>query len=113
MPTPWTWTISRLLGGIGALTPVLKTAIAYPLSTRFRTGMAMLLFAMVISTVTHHGVVIDATQTLVTPDSERNAGFEIGIVLAAQLLRSAGRSGGRDRGQPRFPGRGGGRGWRR
>ena len=73
-----TWTISRLLGGIGALTPVLKTAIAYPLSTRFRTGIAMLLFAMVISTVTLMAVVIDATQTLVTPDSERNAGFEIG-----------------------------------
>ncbi len=74
----FTGAISRLLGGIGALNPVLKTAIAYPLSTRFRTGMAMLLFAIVISTVTLMAVVIDATQTLVTPDSERNAGFEIG-----------------------------------
>ena len=70
--------VSLLLGGVGALTPVLKTAIAYPLSARFRTGMAMLLFAMVISTVTIMSVVIHATQTLVTPDSERYAGFEIG-----------------------------------
>lgn len=70
--------ISLLLGGVGALTPVLKTAIAYPLSARFRTGMAMLLFAMVISTVTIMSVVIHATQTLITPDSERYAGFEIG-----------------------------------
>lgn len=62
---------------IGALTPVLRTAIAYPLNARFRTGMAMLLFAMVISTVTLMTVVIEATQTLVAPDTERNAGFEI------------------------------------
>lgn len=75
----WTWGINRLLGGIGWLTPVLKTAIAYPLSARFRTGMAMLLFAMIISVVTLMTVVIDATQTLVAPDSERNAGFDISV----------------------------------
>ncbi len=74
-----TWVISRLLGGIGALTPVLKTAIAYPLSARFRTGTTMLLFAMVISTVAIMTVVIAATQTLVAPDSERQAGFEIQV----------------------------------
>ncbi len=74
-----TWAISRLLGGVGALTPVLKTAIAYPLSARFRTGTTMLLFAMVISTVAIMTVVIDATQTLVAPDSERQAGFEIQV----------------------------------
>ena len=74
-----TWAISRLLGGIGALTPVLKTAIAYPLSARFRTGTTMLLFAMVISTVAIMTVVIAATQTLVAPDSERQAGFEIQV----------------------------------
>lgn len=75
----WTWGISRVLGGIGVLTPVLKTAIAYPLSSRFRTGMAMLLFAMIISTVTLMTVVIQATQSLVAPDSERYAGFEVGV----------------------------------
>lgn len=73
------WGISRLLGGIGFLTPVLQTAIAYPLSSRFRTGMAMLLFAMVITTVVIMSVVIQATQTIVTPDDERYAGFEIEV----------------------------------
>ncbi|HXF61711.1 MAG TPA: FtsX-like permease family protein, partial [Caldilineaceae bacterium] len=73
----WAGWTNRLLGGIGALTPVLKTAIAYPLNARFRTGMAMLLFAMVISTVTLMTVVIEATQTLVAPDVERYAGFDI------------------------------------
>ncbi len=73
------WAVSRLFSGISFLTPVLRTAIAYPLSSRFRTGMAMILFAMIITTVTLMTVVIEATQTLVTPDSERYAGFEIGV----------------------------------
>ncbi|MBV7329561.1 FtsX-like permease family protein [Chloroflexi bacterium TSY] len=73
------WGINRLLGGVGFLTPVLKTAIAYPLSSRFRTGMAMLLFAMVITTVVIMSVVIQATETIVTPDDERYVGFEIEV----------------------------------
>ncbi len=76
---PLAWVVSRLFSGLGFLTPVLRTAIAYPLSSRFRTGMAMILFAMIITTVTLMTVVIQATQTLVTPDSERYAGFEIGV----------------------------------
>jgi putative ABC transport system permease protein len=71
--------VSRLFGGVSFLTPVLRTAIAYPLNARFRTGMAMVLFAMIITTVTLMTVVIQATQTLVTPDTERYAGFEIGV----------------------------------
>jgi ABC-type lipoprotein release transport system permease subunit len=73
----WVWGINRLLGGVGALTPVLRIAIAYPLSNRFRTGMAMTMFAMVITTVVIMSIVINATQTLVEPDAERSAGFEI------------------------------------
>lgn len=74
----------RLFGGIGPLTPVLKTAVAYPLSNRFRTGMAMLLFAMVITTVTVMSVVIRATEVVTEPDEERTAGFD--IVLSPSLL---------------------------
>lgn len=72
-----TWFVGFVLGGIGQLTPVLKTAIAYPLSARFRTGMAMLMFAMIISTVVVMAVVIRATQTIVVLDEKETAGFEI------------------------------------
>ncbi len=72
-----TWFVGIVLGGIGQLTPVLKTAIAYPLSARFRTGMAMLMFAMIISTVVVMAVVIRATQTIVVLDERETAGFEI------------------------------------
>ena len=74
----------RIVGGIGPLTPVLKAAIAYPLSNRFRTGMAMLLFAMVITTVTVMSVVIRATEVVTEPSEKQTAGFD--IVLAPSLL---------------------------
>jgi putative ABC transport system permease protein len=73
----FSWLISRLLGGIGALTPVLKTAIAYPLSARFRTGMAMVMFSMIIATVVIMALVIQATQTLIVLDEQESGGFEI------------------------------------
>ncbi|MCP4536183.1 MAG: FtsX-like permease family protein [Chloroflexi bacterium] len=69
--------VSRVLGGIGALAPVLKTAIAYPLSSRFRTGMAMVMFAMIITTVVLMSVVIQATQSAITLDAKSSAGFDI------------------------------------
>ncbi len=75
---------TRLFGGIGALAPVLKTAIAYPLSSRFRTGTTMLLFAMVITTVTVMSIVIQATESIATPSDEATAGFD--VVLSSGLL---------------------------
>ena len=69
--------ITRLFGGIGVFAPVLKTAIAYPLSARFRTGTTMLLFAMVITTVTIMSVVINATESIATPSEEATAGFDV------------------------------------
>jgi putative ABC transport system permease protein len=71
------WVATRLFGGIGWLAPVLRTAIAYPLSTRFRTGMAMVMFAMVVCTVTVMAVVIEATQSLIVLDEQQSAGFQI------------------------------------
>jgi len=71
------WVATRLLGGIGWLAPVLRTAIAYPLSTRFRTGMAMVMFAMIVCTVTVMAVVIEATQSLIVLDEKQSAGFQI------------------------------------
>jgi ABC-type antimicrobial peptide transport system permease subunit len=70
-------TVSRVLGGVGPLTPVLKTAIAYPLTSRFRTGLAMVMFAMIITTVVLMAVVIQATQSVIAPDAKSSAGFDI------------------------------------
>lgn len=73
----FTWLIDKLFGWIGSLTPVLKTAIAYPLSTRFRTGTAMVLFAMIMATVVVMAMVIQATQSLIVLDERESGGFTI------------------------------------
>ena len=70
---------SAIFGFIPALRPVLKTAIAYPLSARFRTGVTMVLFAMIMATVVVMAVVIDATQNLIQLDVESTAGFDIQV----------------------------------
>lgn len=75
--TVFTWIIQRLFGWIGSLTPVLKTAIAYPLSSRFRTGTAMVLFAMIMATVIVMALVIQATQSLIVMDVRHSGGFTI------------------------------------
>lgn len=69
--------VTRLFGGLSSLAPVLKTAIAYPLSARFRTGTTMLLFAMVITTVTIMSIVIQATEFIANPSDEATAGFDV------------------------------------
>jgi ABC-type antimicrobial peptide transport system permease subunit len=73
------WLATRIFGGIGWLAPVLRTAIAYPLSTRFRTGLVMVMFAMVVCTVTVMAVVIEATQSLIVMDEKSSAGFQIRV----------------------------------
>ncbi len=75
--TFFTWIIERLFGWIGSLTPVLKTAIAYPLNSRFRTGTAMVLFAMIMTTVVVMSMVIQVTQSTTTMSTAESGGFEI------------------------------------
>ncbi len=71
--------LSALLGFVSSLRPVLRTAIAYPLSNRFRTGMTMVLFAMIMATVVVMAVVINTTQSLTRLDDRQTAGFDIQV----------------------------------
>ncbi|HAJ36662.1 MAG TPA: hypothetical protein DCL15_13325 [Chloroflexi bacterium] len=72
-------TLSAILSFVPSLRPVLRTAIAYPLSSRFRTGMTMVLFAMIMATVVVMAVVISTTQSLTRLDDRQTAGFEIEV----------------------------------
>lgn len=71
--------LSVVLASVPSLRPVLRTAIAYPLSSRFRTGMTMVLFAMIMATVVVMAVVIATTQSLTRLDERQTAGFEIEV----------------------------------
>ena len=69
--------VGRLGAGIGWLAPAIQLAIAYPLQQRFRTGVAMLLFSMVITSVVVMTQFIQATEGLATPSTEQTAGFDL------------------------------------
>lgn len=76
--------VGAMLGFAPSLRPVLRTAIAYPLSNRFRTGMTMLLFAMVLATVVVMAVLIHTMDSMMRLDKKQTAGFE--IVVSPTLL---------------------------
>ena len=44
--------LSRLGGAFGSILPAMKTAVAYPLANKFRTGMTMAMIALVIFALT-------------------------------------------------------------
>ena len=71
--------LGAILSFVPSLRPVLRTAIAYPLSSRFRTGMTMVLFAMIMATVVVMAVVISTTQSLTRLDDRQTAGFDIQV----------------------------------
>ena len=71
--------LGAILSFVPSLRPVLRTAIAYPLSSRFRTGMTMVLFAMIMATVVVMAVVISTTQSLTRLDERQTAGFDIQV----------------------------------
>jgi putative ABC transport system permease protein len=48
----------RVLGGLGRLAPVVKTAVTYPLQQRFRTGMTLFMFSLVIFSLMVQAVLI-------------------------------------------------------
>ncbi len=74
----------RICGNLRVLAPAVNLSIAYPLSQRFRTGTAMLLIGMVITTVTVMTMIIAGTENIATPRSEDTAGFD--LVVAPGLL---------------------------
>ena len=63
----------RLLGRIGGLAPVLKTAVSYPMQNRLRTGMTLAMLSLIVFTLTVMGFIISGTDA-VLEDPERISG---------------------------------------
>ncbi len=70
--------------GLGAIAPAVQLAVSYPLDHKFRTGVAILLFSMVISTVVIMTQFIQAIEVFAVPQVEDTAGFD--IVITPGLL---------------------------
>ncbi len=65
--------LMRAAGGIRGVAPVLRSAMAYPMKNRMRTGLTMAMFSMVIFSIVFMSVFIRA-QTAILSDAESIAG---------------------------------------
>lgn len=69
--------VSRTVGRIRGLTPIIKSSIAYPLRFGFRTGISVAMFAVVIYSVTVMSVVIQGFNELLGDQDRIGGGYEV------------------------------------
>ena len=62
---------------IGSLRPVLVTAVAYPMSAKFRTGLTLAMFALVIFTMIVMSILTEAFGTTSADDASILGGWDI------------------------------------
>lgn len=77
--------VQATLGRNSTLRPILKPAIAYPTATRFRTGLTVAMFALVIFTLMVFSILNNlGTDIIDTPD-RATGGFDIRAETSADL----------------------------
>ena len=69
--------LTALTAKIGSLRPVLVTAVAYPMSARFRTGLTLAMFALVIFTMIVMSILTEAFSTTAADDASVVGGWDI------------------------------------
>lgn len=69
--------LTTITARIGGLRPVLVTAVAYPMSARFRTGLTLAMFALVIFTMIVMSILTEAFSTTAEDDSSVVGGWDI------------------------------------
>lgn len=78
------WPLNATLGRIGGLRPVVRAAIAYPMAARFRTGLTLAMFALVIFTLMVFAVLNEAFSNTILDNPDRAHG---GYDLTASVSR--------------------------
>jgi putative ABC transport system permease protein len=69
--------MTLVLGRVGRLRPVLKTAVAYPMSATFRTGMAIAMFALIMFVLILMSVLTNLNQQTDPNKPEVSGGYQI------------------------------------
>ena len=64
-------------GGFGKFRPVMVTAVAYPMSSKFRTGLTLAMFALVIFTLIVMSILTDAFGRVGTDTEVVSGGWDI------------------------------------
>jgi putative ABC transport system permease protein len=73
------------IGQNRTLRPILKPAIAYPTSFRFRTGLTVAMFALVIFTMMVFSILNNAGSDIIDTPWKANGGFEVRAETTAEL----------------------------
>ena len=68
---------TAVLGRVQGLTPVLKTAVSYPMESRLRTGMALTMFSLILFALTVMGFVISGTDAILEDPERISGGFHV------------------------------------
>jgi hypothetical protein len=71
--------ILLILGRSARFTPVLRMAIAYPLSSRFRTGLTIGIFAVVMFSVIFMATLFKVNDILLTDTEQFTGGFDLRV----------------------------------
>ena len=71
--------ILMALGGSPRLAPVLRMAIAYPLSNRFRTGMTIAIFAVVMFSVIFMATMFKVNEIVLSDTEQFTGGFDLRV----------------------------------
>jgi putative ABC transport system permease protein len=71
--------ILLILGRSRRVAPVLRMAIAYPLSNRFRTGMTIAIFAVVIFSVIFMATLFKVNDIILTDTEQFTGGFDLRV----------------------------------
>ena len=74
---------SNTVGRVRRYAPVVKSAVSYPLQSRYRTGLSLAMFAIVIFSVTVMATFVDVLDNLLDDQERLGGGYEvIGFVRA-------------------------------
>ena len=69
--------VVRIFGRIRGLPPVLKMAVSYPMRNRFRTGMTLAMFSLVVFTLVTMAVIITSNAKIFEDVDRFSGGFQI------------------------------------
>ena len=73
--------LTTLTSRVGSLRPVLVTAVAYPMSAKFRTGLTLAMFALVIFTMMVMSILTEAFSTTTGEANELVGGWEVSATV--------------------------------
>ncbi|MCL5961390.1 MAG: FtsX-like permease family protein, partial [Chloroflexi bacterium] len=69
--------LTRTLGRIGHLGPVLKTAVSYPMTYKFRTGLTLAMFALIVFTLIVMTIIINANNQVFQNTAGLTGGYDL------------------------------------